>query len=161
MIRFEELGREDLWDLRNQIPLCSIYYADYRNSYGFDEHSILEFFDGYADHLSELMEEDGHTDAEYFEVLDEYDNEENLYEWYCCFEDFSWVQYDKEEFFDSVIEEIEDNNARWYAEYRKECYYDPDDISGYATEEDKKIILESFWNWYNEFMAEYKDEDAA
>lgn len=155
MIRFEDLDEQSLWNLRNQISLTSIYYADYRNDFGFDEHSVCDFFDGYADYLSELMEEDGHTDSDFYRILDQYDNSCNLYEWYCCCEDWSWIKYDKESFFFDVIAEIEDDDARWYAQHRKECFFDEDDISEYATEQDKEIILKQFWTWYKEFMADF------
>ena len=39
---------ETLWNLRMEISLCSMYYADFRNSFGIDEHAVCDFFDGYV-----------------------------------------------------------------------------------------------------------------
>lgn len=50
------MTKDMLWRLRMGICLCSLYYADYRNSFDIDEHATSNFMDGYADYLSELME---------------------------------------------------------------------------------------------------------
>lgn len=52
------MTRETLWNLRMEICLCSLYYTDFRNSFGIDEHTVCDFFDGYADYLEELMNGD-------------------------------------------------------------------------------------------------------
>lgn len=82
------MTREALWKLRMEIYLCSLYYADYRNSFGIDRHAVCDFFDGYADYLDALMQNSipGYTDARFFVHLPKYDNAENLWDWYCCFE---------------------------------------------------------------------------
>ena len=49
------MTRETLLNLRMEICLCSLYYTDFRNSFGIDEHTVCDFFDGYADYLEELM----------------------------------------------------------------------------------------------------------
>lgn len=77
---------DEVLELRKQVVLCSLYYADYRNDIGVEEHECCDFFDGYAEYLGELMEEDGISDNEYFDHVGLYDNDENLIAWFYCFE---------------------------------------------------------------------------
>lgn len=83
------MTKDMLWQLRMEIRLCSLYYADYRNSFGIDRHAVCDFFDGYADFLEELMQEKipDYNDADYFDRLPQYDNAENLWDWYCYFDE--------------------------------------------------------------------------
>lgn len=82
------MTQSQLWTLRMEIPLCSIFYDDYRNTFGIDHHAVCDFFDGYADYLSELMNQDEHGrgDNHFFEHLSKYDTPDNLWDWYCCLE---------------------------------------------------------------------------
>lgn len=77
--------KESLWNLRKEIVFNSLYYADYRNSFGVDEHKCCDFFDGYGWQLHYLMECDGREDVgnKYWLYFDEYDNAENLWNFYC------------------------------------------------------------------------------
>lgn len=79
---------ETLWKLRKEIMFCSLFVSDYRNSMGIDEHDVCDFFDGYAEYLAELMnyDEEGRGDNHFFDHVDQYDNPDNLYDWYGCFE---------------------------------------------------------------------------
>lgn len=83
------MTKDMLWRLRMEIRLCSLYYADYRNSFGIDKRAVCDFFDGYADFLEDLMQEEIHdyNDEDYFGHLPQYDNAENLWDWYCCFDE--------------------------------------------------------------------------
>jgi hypothetical protein len=98
MKRFEDLTKQDLTKLRGEIVLNSLFYSDYRNSFGISENSVCTFFDGYVDYLTELAEEDNFvfTDDNFIEMLKKYDNEDNLLSWYYCHEDFSWVEYEED-----------------------------------------------------------------
>ena len=109
--RLEDFTREDLAQLRKEVVLNSMYYHDYNNSFGIECHSASLFFDSYLSFISELAEEDGYKwdyaepGSTYYkagnhtwrEFLDRYDTTDNLYEWWCCYEDFSWVVYEGEE----------------------------------------------------------------
>lgn len=95
MKKFEDFTKEDLAKLRSEIVLNSIYYADYRNSFGIHEKSMCDFFDSYMDYLAELCEEDGKELSE--ENIYAYDNIDNLESWYYCYDDFDWVQYEDDE----------------------------------------------------------------
>ena len=81
---FYALNKHELWALRQEIVLNSLYAADYRNSKGYDEHKVCDFFDGYVSFLEELAEESGTK----WTVQD---SPEHLFEWFLCFDDLSWM----------------------------------------------------------------------
>ena len=81
------LKDEIIIDLRKQVYLNSLFFSDYENSYGIDSHQVCNFFDGFIDYISELMDEDGMSDEDFFDNLDKYDTTDNLLEWYGCFDE--------------------------------------------------------------------------
>lgn len=97
MKRFEDFNQEDLWALRQEIVLNSLYIADYRNSFGIEPHSVCDFFDGFMSFAQGIEEEEGFKDESIQEFFERYDNPDFLWEWYCCCEDFSWVEYEPED----------------------------------------------------------------
>ena len=78
------LGPRQLWRLRLDVKLCSVFYGDYVNRYFLDIHAVCDFFDGYADYLQELMQEEHGENFDFYELLPEYDNKDNLYAWQLC-----------------------------------------------------------------------------
>lgn len=88
---------DEVLELRKQVVLCSLYYADYRNNIGVEEHECCDFFDGYAEYLGELMEEDGINDNEYFDHVGLYDNDANLIAWFNCFDNCPLFVEEEEE----------------------------------------------------------------
>ena len=97
MKKLEEFTKEELWALRQEICLNSLYVSDYHNTFGISERSACTFFDGYMDYLCELAEEDGWDGEKLSVVFGKYDNADNLEAWFYCYDDFSWVEYEKEE----------------------------------------------------------------
>ena len=91
---FEELTSAELLHLRKEIILNSILIYDYTNSSGFNSWDICSFFDGYVSYLEELAREDGYEGIDY---LTKYDTEENLYSWFLCYDDLSWVRFEEDE----------------------------------------------------------------
>lgn len=81
------LTKEQLNTLRAEAILGSIYTGDYENDLCIHPNAVINFFDGYCEYLMELMLEDGHWEDEYDNLLSTYDTEENLWNWYCCFEE--------------------------------------------------------------------------
>ena len=79
--------KNKLWKLRQEIALGSLYTRDYDNSFGVNERACQDFFDSYLDWLAEEMQEEGISDSDFWDELDNYDNAENLYEWYMMYED--------------------------------------------------------------------------
>lgn len=88
--------KENLWALRKESPLCSLFYRDYKNTFGVEIHACLDFFDGYASYLEERMADAGISDAMFFEHLNEFDTPDNLYDWYSCFEEEPLVLEDED-----------------------------------------------------------------
>ena len=80
----KELAKENLWKLRKEIVLNSLYLSDYQNSFGVDEKDLSYFFEGYLEDLEYLMEEniENYSDEMFFDYLGEYDTEDNLYNYY-------------------------------------------------------------------------------
>ena len=92
---FAELTSAELLQLRKEINLNSIFIYDYTNSFGFNPWDICSFFDGYVSFLNELAREDGFEGIDYY--LTKYDTEENLYSWFLCYDDLSWVRFEEDE----------------------------------------------------------------
>lgn len=69
------MTKDELWALRQEIKLGSLFYADYRNSFGIDTHPVCDFFDGYLEYLDQEMQATipGYDDAHFFDLLPEYD----------------------------------------------------------------------------------------
>lgn len=83
------LSQTDLWKLRQEIKLGSLFIADYRNSFDIDPHKVCEFFDGFLEFVEEEMQVDysSYDDADFWELLPNYDTPEYLLDWYSCFEE--------------------------------------------------------------------------
>ena len=75
MKRLEELSKDELWQLRNQVVLNSL------------PRSACDFFEGYVEFLAELASETGTQ-------WHDQDSPEHLHEWLLCSDDYSWVKYD-------------------------------------------------------------------
>ena len=78
-MHIKDLGKKELWALRKEIVLYSAFESDYENSFGIDPSECLSFFEGYIKYLLE-----GHRDRYWIEVIEELDNEDNLYGWFLC-----------------------------------------------------------------------------
>ena len=85
-MKFEDLTKQQLWKLRQEIVLNSLFIYDYENSFKFNASDVSVFFDGYVEFINELMEEDGNND------FNGYDNAETLLHWFNCYDDLSWVR---------------------------------------------------------------------
>ena len=87
----------DLWKLRMEIHVGTLFVRDYENSFCFTAESVCDFFDGYCEHLFEIAkEETGNPYVDWDFVFDNYDNEENLINWYYCFADGCPFEIDEE-----------------------------------------------------------------
>lgn len=92
MKKFAELTTDELWQLRQEIVLNSLFVSDYENSFGYHSADMCLFFESYLEYLGELMEALGIADEDFFKCLDEFDNPQNLQCWHDHYEDFSWVR---------------------------------------------------------------------
>lgn len=110
--QFTDLNKDDLWELRKEIVLNSLFISDYKNTFGFSANSMCSFFDGYMDYLEELAKEDGKTNLTISELTDAYDNADNLFDYYWGCDDYSWVEYDPV----WTKEEMEEYEKYWNGE---------------------------------------------
>lgn len=91
------MSKKELWKLRQEIVLNSIYTSDYENSYGIAPDELYEFFNGYFDELHYiLLDEKGGdfikslNDNQYYKEIFALDNEDNLYNYYYSIENISF-----------------------------------------------------------------------
>ena len=105
-LQFIDLKKDTLWELRQQIVLNSLYTADFKNTFGFSAKSVQDFFDGYMSYIWELCCEDRGHQTTLQMVLDDYDNPDNLLDYFWTSDDYSWVEYDPE-WTDKEMEEYE------------------------------------------------------
>lgn len=82
-----EMTKENLWNLRTEITLGSLYTSDYENSFQILPIIVQNFFDGYIEYLWELAEENDKKDIDFEDLVKIYDNANNLESWYCCFDE--------------------------------------------------------------------------
>ena len=83
-------AEKDLPKLRKEIVLNSLYVSDYENSFGFTPESVGDFFDGYMSFLDEIASED--VECPTIEQIFALDNDENLIDWFYCFEEFPFKE---------------------------------------------------------------------
>jgi hypothetical protein len=111
MKTLENLTTEELWKLRSECVIGSIYTTDYNNSFHFDEHDLAQFFDGYLSFIRELIDDDEIengssikrlTDNEIYSRIKKFDNKDTLERWYNCFDDLSWAKNGRFEMGDLV-----------------------------------------------------------
>lgn len=83
------ITQAQLWKLRLEIVLNSLYYSDYENSLGLNRRIVSVFFDGFLEFVEEEMKEDiaDFTDNDFFRHLPAYDNSEYLWQYFCGFEE--------------------------------------------------------------------------
>ena len=80
------LTKEQLLQLRKEIVLNSLYFNDYKNSFGIDKNLVYNFFDSYMEYLQEL-ETENNENLPINEFFNKYDTSENLIEYYFyCFD---------------------------------------------------------------------------
>ena len=96
-LKFQDLTKEQLSKLRSEIVLNSLFVSDYENSFGFSPSSLCDFFDGYMEYLIDLAEEKyGKDKTSIIKVVEEFDNADNLFDYYFTNDDYSWVEYEPE-----------------------------------------------------------------
>lgn len=71
------LTKEQLWKLRKEITLGSIYVDDYKNSFGIEPQSVCNFFDSFIEDAQQ--DDDGNFNNR---NIKEFDNADELYNYY-------------------------------------------------------------------------------
>lgn len=75
----KQLNKNQLWQLRKEIVLGSIFLKDYSNSFDIDEKNACNFFDGYLENLFWMADKN----IDIFDLCEKYDNAYNLYNYFC------------------------------------------------------------------------------
>lgn len=85
-MRIQDLSKEQLWKLRKEVVLNSLFTSDFENSFGIDAKECQTFFDGYMEYLDELADDDkDNLNVVVVSALD-YDSPDALYNWFNCIE---------------------------------------------------------------------------
>ena len=69
-----EMSKRNLWALRTEITLGSLYTSDYENSFQILPRMVQDFFDGYIEYLWELAKENNKKDMDFEDLVEIYDN---------------------------------------------------------------------------------------
>lgn len=75
----KDLGKIQLWRLRQDIVLNSLYLNDYQNRYNIEPKEVCAFMDGYVEELCYIAEENGTKTDSILDIIELYDNKDNLY----------------------------------------------------------------------------------
>lgn len=160
------LSKEKLIQLRKEIVLNSVFLKDYNNTLGIRKEKVYNFFEGYISYLYEIKEEkEGFNLAYPDDVIDAFDNEDNLYNWYLCFEEDPLDNMDSE--IDILVKDFcKDNEINVYADYR-----DYEDIeyllykekttpygSSYKVKVNKDEFIDNIIYGYDDALSYYEDE---
>lgn len=88
------LTKNQLKQLRKEIVLNSLFLNDYNNSLFIKNKTVCAFMDSYIEYLYEIAHENNFKSDNITDVLNEYDNIENLYNYYLCYENDPLLQDD-------------------------------------------------------------------
>ena len=80
------LTKKELKQLRNDIILSSVFVNDYNNTLFIKAKTASAFFDSYIDYLCDLASDDNFN-GDIVDIMNKYDNIDNLYNYYLCYED--------------------------------------------------------------------------
>ena len=87
------MTKTNLWNLRTEVSLGSLYTSDYENTFHILPIIVQNFFDGYIEYLWELVEENNKKDVDFEDLVENYDNADNLEGWYYCFDEDPLLTY--------------------------------------------------------------------
>ena len=78
------LTKDQLWRLRQEVVLGSLFTKDYQNSFGIKPAVVHDFFDAYLEDTESFLSYSvtNYNDNNFWALMSEYDNPENLYDFY-------------------------------------------------------------------------------
>lgn len=125
------MTKTNLWNLRTEITLGSLYTSDYENTFRILPIIVQNFFDGYIEYIWELAEEgtakeNNKKDMDFEDLVEIYDNADNLERWYYCFDEDPLPTY---------VEVLEPLFAKegYHIEINNDIEIDNDTITFYKT----------------------------
>lgn len=77
--KLKDLGKTQLWRLRQDIVLNSLFLNDYENRYGIAPKEVCAFMDGYVEDLCNIAQENNIKTDSVGDIIELYDNKDNLY----------------------------------------------------------------------------------
>lgn len=84
-MELHELTKKQLFALRKEVVLNSVFTRDFENSFDICPTDCQAFFDGYFEYLCELSKEKGDNFNDITDFFTKYDNKENLCSWFEVF----------------------------------------------------------------------------
>lgn len=138
-IDVNNLTKEQLWKLRQEIVLGSLYTHDYDNSFGIDPSAVCNFFDSFIE--DSQVDDYGRPNNR---KTEEYDNAEDLYNYYrSCENPFGEVENINEstEFDINEIDVNEPNSMETIRKY----------VSVPEVNRGSSILFDSFRDGYDEY----------
>ena len=138
-IDVNNLTKEQLWKLRQEIVLGSLYTHDYDNSFGIDPSAVCNFFDSFIEDAQ--VDDYGRPNNR---EIKEYDNAEDLYNYYrSCENPFGEVENINEstEFDINEIDVNEPNSMETIRKY----------VSVPEVNKGSSILFDSFRDGYDEY----------
>ena len=141
------LTKEQLWKLRQEIVLGSIYVNDYENSFGIEPIDACNFFDSFIED-AEHDDEGNPNDRN----IKDYDNAEELYNYYSsCENPFGEIEEIKENTYD--IEESEEDDGEYWDDHNDDPIECPIEY-----EEDGRPFF--MYNGEKEYIDDYMKDEA-
>lgn len=85
-MELHELTKKQLFALRKEVVLNSLFTRDFENSFGISPTDCQAFFDGYVEYLWELATSElDYRGTDIMWVFEKLDNKENLCSWFEIF----------------------------------------------------------------------------
>lgn len=85
MNKLKTLNKNQLWQLRQEIVLNSLFLNDYENSFGINARECCDFFDGYVEDLVDMARERNIKTDSILDIIELFDNADNLYNYAGCY----------------------------------------------------------------------------
>lgn len=112
MININDMSKEQLWKLREEIVLGSLFMGDFENSYDIDPKAVQDFFDAFVEDCILQMTEKGMSADDAWDAFvdsGDWDNAEKLYDYYLS------VEYPFGDF-EEVTEDLDQSSNTAYSE---------------------------------------------
>lgn len=87
-LHIKDLGPRQLWKLRQEVIVNSIFISDYNNSFGIDPDEVCDFFASWLDDIEDQLKEEikGYCSDNFFNYFPKYDNYKCLKKYALSFE---------------------------------------------------------------------------
>ena len=75
-LHIKDLGPRQLWKLRQEVIVNSVFISDYDNSFGIDPDEVCDFFASWLEDIEDQLKEEikGYRSDDFFNYFPRYDN---------------------------------------------------------------------------------------